>query len=161
MTNIQIILQVTLFNEQFNMQIVFRYIDNAIVGVNKHTIYRVFINEINVVYIDQDSSCVLVCYFNKISHFVYIFKIKRYKDNNNFREASKQNDIFKIKHFILSSLASHLTILQRIKEENMDADKITLGSYIAYLKSMYKRYGNISITQLKHIERNRKKENQQ
>nr|DAV15837.1 MAG TPA: hypothetical protein [Caudoviricetes sp.] len=40
----------------------------------------------------------------------------------------------------------------------MDADKITLGSYIAYLKGMYKRYGNISITQLKHIERNRKKE---
>ena len=39
----------------------------------------------------------------------------------------------------------------------MDADKITLGSYIAYLESMYRRYGNISITQLKHIERNRKK----
>lgn len=43
----------------------------------------------------------------------------------------------------------------------MDASKITLSSYIAYLKSMYKRYGNISITQLKHIERNRKKENKQ
>ncbi len=40
----------------------------------------------------------------------------------------------------------------------MDADKITLGGYIAYLKSMYQRYGNISIKQLKHIERNRKKE---
>nr|DAX77783.1 MAG TPA: hypothetical protein [Caudoviricetes sp.] len=47
-------------------------------------------------------------------HIVYIFKIKRYKDNNNFREASKQNDIFKIKHFILSSLASHLTIRKDI-----------------------------------------------
>ncbi len=57
---------------------------------------------------------VILVYFNKILHIVYIFKIKRYKDNNNFREASKQNDIFKIKHFILSSLASHLTILQRI-----------------------------------------------
>ena len=43
----------------------------------------------------------------------------------------------------------------------MDADKITLSSYIAYLKAMYKRYGNISIAQLKHIERNRKKENKQ
>lgn len=43
----------------------------------------------------------------------------------------------------------------------MDAGKITLGSYISYLKSMYKRYGNISITQLKHIERNRKKEDKQ
>lgn len=41
----------------------------------------------------------------------------------------------------------------------MNADKITLGSYIAYLKSMYQRYGNISIMQLKHLERNRKKEN--
>ena len=39
----------------------------------------------------------------------------------------------------------------------MDADKITLGNYITYLESMYKRYGNISITQLKHIERNKKK----
>ena len=38
----------------------------------------------------------------------------------------------------------------------MDADKITLASYIVYLQSMYKRYGNISIAQLKHIERNRK-----
>ena len=43
----------------------------------------------------------------------------------------------------------------------MDADKITLGSYIAYLEGMYKRYGNISIAQLKHIERNRKKEDKQ
>lgn len=43
----------------------------------------------------------------------------------------------------------------------MDANKITLGSYIAYLKSMYQRYGNISIAQLKHIERNRKKEDKQ
>lgn len=41
----------------------------------------------------------------------------------------------------------------------MDADKITLGRYIAYLKGMYERYGNISIAQLKYIERNRKKEN--
>lgn len=40
----------------------------------------------------------------------------------------------------------------------MNANKITLGSYIAYLKGMFKRYGNISIKQLKHIERNRKKE---
>ena len=40
----------------------------------------------------------------------------------------------------------------------MDVDKITLASYIVYLKGMYKRYGNISIAQLKHIERNRKKE---
>lgn len=40
----------------------------------------------------------------------------------------------------------------------MDADKITLGRYIVYLEGMYKRYGNISIAQLKHIERNRKKE---
>lgn len=39
----------------------------------------------------------------------------------------------------------------------MDANKITLGSYIAYLKGMYKRYGNISIAQLKHIERIRKR----
>ena len=39
----------------------------------------------------------------------------------------------------------------------MDADKITLGGYIAYLKSMYQRYGNISITQLKHIERNKER----
>ena len=42
----------------------------------------------------------------------------------------------------------------------MDADKITLGGYITYLESMYKRYGNISITQLKHIERNKKKDKQ-
>ena len=47
---------------------------------------------------------------------------------------------------------------QRIKEEeNMDADKITLSSYIVYLQSMYKRYGDISIAQLKTIERNRKR----
>lgn len=39
----------------------------------------------------------------------------------------------------------------------MNADKITLAGYIAYLQGMYKRYGNISIAQLKHIERNRKK----
>jgi hypothetical protein len=39
----------------------------------------------------------------------------------------------------------------------MDADKITLASYIAYLQGVYKQYGNISITQLKHIERNRKR----
>ena len=40
----------------------------------------------------------------------------------------------------------------------MDVNKITLDSYIVYLQAMYKRYGNISIAQLKHIERNRKKE---
>lgn len=40
----------------------------------------------------------------------------------------------------------------------MNASKITLVGYIVYLQGMYKRYGNISITQLKHIERNRKKE---
>ena len=39
----------------------------------------------------------------------------------------------------------------------MDVDEITLASYIVYLKGMYKRYGNISIAQLKYIERNRKK----
>ena len=39
----------------------------------------------------------------------------------------------------------------------MDVNKITLASYIVYLQGMYKRYGNISIAQLKHIERNRKK----
>lgn len=43
----------------------------------------------------------------------------------------------------------------------MNADKITLGGYIAYIKGMYQRYGNISISQLKHIERNRKKEDEQ
>ena len=43
----------------------------------------------------------------------------------------------------------------------MNANKITLSSYITYLKVMYKRYGNISIAQLKHIERNRKKEDKQ
>ena len=43
----------------------------------------------------------------------------------------------------------------------METNKITLGSYIAYLNGMYKRYGNISIAQLKHIERNRKKEGKQ
>ena len=41
------------------------------------------------------------------------------------------------------------------KEKNMDANKITLAGYIVYLQGMYKRYGNISIAQLKHIERNR------
>lgn len=40
----------------------------------------------------------------------------------------------------------------------MDADKIRLAGYIVYLQGMYKRYGNISIAQLKHIQRNRKKE---
>lgn len=39
----------------------------------------------------------------------------------------------------------------------MNADKITLAGYIAYLKGMYKRYGNISIAQLKHIERKEKR----
>jgi hypothetical protein len=39
----------------------------------------------------------------------------------------------------------------------MNANKITLAGYIVYLQSMYKRYGNISIAQLKHIERIRKK----
>lgn len=43
----------------------------------------------------------------------------------------------------------------------MDANKITLVSYIAYLKGMYRRYGNISIAQLKYIERIRKKEDKQ
>ena len=43
------------------------------------------------------------------------------------------------------------------KEDNMDADKITLASYIVYLQCMYKRYGNISIAHLKHIERIRKR----
>ena len=43
----------------------------------------------------------------------------------------------------------------------MDINKITLASYIVYLKTMYKRYGNISIAQLKYIERNRKKEGKQ
>lgn len=38
----------------------------------------------------------------------------------------------------------------------MDAGKITLAGYIAYLQGMYKRYGNISIAQLKHIEKRRK-----
>lgn len=42
----------------------------------------------------------------------------------------------------------------------MDASKITLASYIVYLEGIYKRYGNISIAQLKHIERNRKKDKQ-
>ena len=41
------------------------------------------------------------------------------------------------------------------KEKNIDANKITLAGYIVYLQGMYKRYGNISIAQLKHIERNR------
>lgn len=39
----------------------------------------------------------------------------------------------------------------------MDVNKITLASYIVYIKTMYKRYGNISVAQLKYIERNRKK----
>lgn len=39
----------------------------------------------------------------------------------------------------------------------MDANKITLAGYIVYLQGMYKQYGNISIAQLKHIERNRKR----
>ena len=38
----------------------------------------------------------------------------------------------------------------------MDANKITLAGYIAYPQGMYKKYGNISIAQLKHIERNTK-----
>ena len=42
------------------------------------------------------------------------------------------------------------------KGKYMDVNKITLSGYIAYLKNMYKRYGNISIAQLKHIERIRK-----
>lgn len=46
-------------------------------------------------------------------------------------------------------------------EENKNTNKVTLGGYIAYLKDMYQRYGNISIAQLKHIERNRKKEGKQ
>ena len=43
----------------------------------------------------------------------------------------------------------------------MDVNKITLSSYIVYLQGMYKRYGNISIAQLKHIEITRKKEGKQ
>lgn len=39
----------------------------------------------------------------------------------------------------------------------MNANKITLAGYIVYLQGVYKQYGNISITQLKHIERNRKR----
>lgn len=39
----------------------------------------------------------------------------------------------------------------------MDINKITLATYIVYLKTMYKRYGNISIAQLKYIEIKRKK----
>ena len=39
----------------------------------------------------------------------------------------------------------------------MDINKITLATYIVYLKTMYKRYCNISVAQLKYIERNRKK----
>ena len=50
-----------------------------------------------------------------------------------------------------------LSITKESKKGNMDADKITLASYIAYLQGVYKQYGNISITQLKHIERNRKR----
>lgn len=51
--------------------------------------------------------------------------------------------------------------MERVKKENMDANKITLAGYIVYLQGMYKRYGNISIAQLKHIERYRKKEGKQ
>ena len=43
----------------------------------------------------------------------------------------------------------------------MDASKITLDGYIVYIQGMYKRYGNISISQLKYIERNRKKDGKQ
>ena len=71
--------------------------------MNKYTINRVFVNKGDVVYIDKSRTNVLLIYFNKILHIVCIFKIKRYKDNDNYREASKPNDIFKIKHFILSS----------------------------------------------------------
>ena len=39
----------------------------------------------------------------------------------------------------------------------MDVNKITLASYIVYLQDMYKRYGNISISQLKNIERKKKR----
>lgn len=46
-------------------------------------------------------------------------------------------------------------------EENKNTNKVTLVDYIAYLKDMYQRYGNISIAQLKHIERNIKKEGKQ
>lgn len=46
-------------------------------------------------------------------------------------------------------------------EENKNTNKVTLVGYIAYLKDMYQRYGNISIAQLKHIERNIKKEGKQ
>ena len=38
----------------------------------------------------------------------------------------------------------------------MDANKIALAGYIAYLQGMYKKYANISIARLKHIERNTK-----
>lgn len=49
---------------------------------------------------------------------------------------------------------SHSTSAQKVymNEHNTEA------SYIVYLQGMYKRYGNISIAQLKYIERNRKKE---
>mgnify|MGYP007043642851 FL=1 len=40
----------------------------------------------------------------------------------------------------------------------MDASKITLASYIRYLQTMYKRCGNISLNNLNHIERNKRKE---
>lgn len=53
------------------------------------------------------------------------------------------------------------SITKEGKKENMDSSKITLSSYIAYLEGMYKRYGNISIAQLKYIERNRKKKDKQ
>ena len=42
----------------------------------------------------------------------------------------------------------------------MDVGKITLASYIRYLQTMYKRYGNISLANLKHIERNKRKDKQ-
>ena len=35
--------------------------------------------------------------------------------------------------------------------------EVTLAIYIGYLQSIYKRYGNISIAQLKYIERIRKR----
>ena len=42
----------------------------------------------------------------------------------------------------------------------MDIGKLTLASYIQYLQTMYKRYGNISLANLKHIERNKKRNKQ-
>lgn len=43
----------------------------------------------------------------------------------------------------------------------MNADKITLAVYIAYLQGMYRRYGNISIAQTKAYRKNQKKEDKQ